>query len=351
MKRIANLLTAKEDTLLNVFKLRSMVRENDTLAVLMYGSPDPDAVASAMALRELLTRTGKLSRCDFIATEPVVRMQNAELVREMRVEILLLDKVDLALYRLFAVVDAQPTFFGDALKDVRPQIVLDHHPCKTVWHAELADIRPHYGAVSTIMTEYLLAARVKIPKKLHTALLYGIKSDTNNFERDASLEDIGAYYFNFMRANRQLIRRIEMNQIPERYLRYFDYAVHHRRRYRDRIISFLGSVESADACVQVADFFLRIVNIYYVVIAGIQKDRLFIILRGDGYRQDCGAIAFKSFGNLGSAGGHRSAARVEIPLETLREHLHEDLSEEAVHAFLVARLRQKRKPPAKSGET
>jgi nanoRNase/pAp phosphatase (c-di-AMP/oligoRNAs hydrolase) len=344
MKRIELLLVRKEETVLNVFKLKSMVRENDTVAILMYGSPDPDAVASAMALREILSQTNPLDKCVFVATEPVIRYQNAEFIREMKVEIQMLDKVDLSGFRLIALVDSQPTFFGDLLGEAKPQIVIDHHPCKTVWHASLADVRPGYGALSTIMTEYLLAARAKIPKRLYTALLYGIRSDTVNFERDVSLEDIGAYYLTFSRANRQLIRRIELNQIPDRFLKYFDYAYQHKRRYRDRVICFLGSVESADACVQVADFFLRVINIFYVIIAGIVKDRLVIIFRGDGYRQDCGAIARKAFGQFGSAGGHRSAARVEIPLEMLRTALDGDISQEAMDRFLVQRLRRKRQP-------
>ena len=241
MKRIESLLGRKEETVLNVFKLKSMVRDQDTLAILMNGSPDPDAVASAMALREILNQTKPLAKCVFVATEPVIRYQNAEFIREMKVEIQMLDKVDLKEFRLIALVDGQPTFFGDTLGEVKPQIVLDHHPCKTVWHASLADVRPGYGALSTIMTEYLLAARVKIPKRLYTALLYGIRSDTVNFERDVSLEDIGAYYLTFSRANRELIRRIELNQIPERFLKYFDYAYQHKRRYRDRVIVFLGT--------------------------------------------------------------------------------------------------------------
>jgi nanoRNase/pAp phosphatase (c-di-AMP/oligoRNAs hydrolase) len=342
MKRIEWLLARKEETVLNVFKLKTMVRENDSLAILIHGSPDPDAVASAMALREILNQTKPLAKCIFVATEPVIRYQNAEFIREMKVEIQMLDKVDLREFRLIALVDAQPTFFGEELGGLKPQIVIDHHPCKTVWHASLADVRSDYGALSTIMTEYLLAARVKIPKRLYTALLYGIRSDTVNFERDASLEDIGAYYLNFMRANRQLIRRIELNQIPDRFLKYFDYAFHYKRRYRDRVICFLGEVESADACVQVADFFLRIINVFYVIIAGIVKDRLIIIFRGDGYRQDCGSIAIKSFGNIGSAGGHRSAARVEILMETLKTALENDLSQESVDHFLVQRLRREK---------
>ena len=341
MKRIESFLI-KEETLHNVMKLKTMFKKDYAFAVLMFGSPDPDSVASCMALQELLRQTVGLTKCDFVATEPVVRQQNIEFIRAMKVDIQLLGKIDIRPYRLIAIVDAQPTFFGAALQDVQPQIVFDHHPCTTVWHAELADIRENYGALSTMMTEYLLAAKVKIPKKLHTALLYGIKADTNNFERDVILEDISAYYLNFARANRQLIRRIELNQIPERFLKYYDYAYRNRRRYRDRMMSFLGRVESVDACVQVADFFLRIVDISYVIIAGIVKERLVIIFRGDGYRQDCGAIAAKAFANYGNAGGHRSAARVEIPIDTIREVIGNDISQEAVDRFLMQRLRGKR---------
>lgn len=341
MKRIESLLV-KEETLHNIIKLKSMIRQDDSLAILMYGSPDPDAVASAMALQELLRKTTGLTKCTFIATETVVRQQNAEFIRAMRVTIHLLSSINLKEYRFIAVIDAQPTFFGEALKDVHPQFVFDHHPCTTVWHAELADVRDKYGALSTIMTEYLIGAKIKIPKKLYTALLYGIKADTSNLERDVILEDISAYYLNFLRANRQLIRRIEMNQIPDRFLKYFDYAYHNKRRYRDRIISFLGKVDSVDACVQVADFFLRVVDVYYVIVAGIVKDRLVVIFRGDGYRQDCGAIAKRAFGNYGSAGGHKSAARVEIPIETIKDILHDNLSEEKIEQFLVQRLRGKR---------
>jgi hypothetical protein len=50
---------------------------------------------------------------------------------------------------------------------------------------------------------------------------------------------------------------------------------------------------------------------------------------------------------LGTAGGHRSAARVEIPLETLKTVLDDDLSPEAVDRFLVQRLRRKDQPVAK----
>ncbi|HOJ50969.1 MAG TPA: DHH family phosphoesterase [Syntrophales bacterium] len=350
MRRIEDILGQKEETVFNVFRLKSMVKAGDALAILIYGSPDPDAIASAMALKELLKHLVGLTHCVIAATEPPRRVQNVLFIKAMRIDIQLVGKLNLRAFQHIAVIDAQPTFFGALLDGIQPQIVIDHHPVTTVWHAKLADVRQNYGALSTIMLEYLLAAKIRISRRLYTALLYGIKSDTNNFERDAILEDIGAYYFTFARANRELIRRIELNQIPERYLKYFEQAFSYRRRYRDRVVCYLGRVENADVCVQVADFYLRVVDIYYVVIAGIVKDKFIIVFRGDGYRRDCGSIALRAFGKFGSAGGHRSAARVEIPLESLSEVLPADFPQRPVEQFLLQRLRRRAKGLGTNGK-
>ena len=67
---------------------------------------------------------------------------------------------------------------------------------------------------------------------------------------------------------------------------------------------------------------------------------------------NCGAIASRTFGRLGSAGGHRSAARAEIHLDKIREVLAGDLSYESVEQFLLQSLevpRQRR--PGGQAET
>ena len=184
------------------------------------------------------------------------------------------------------------------------------------------------------MTSYLVGARIRIPRNLHTALLYGIKTDTDNFDRETSAEDIRAYTYHSRHANLRLIRRIELNQTPIRYLKYFDHAFHHMKHYRGRRVGFLGLVESPDVCVQVADFYLRLIGTRIVVVAGIVSERLIIIFRGDGYRHDCGAMAQQACGSIGQGGGHRSAARVEIPLDVLKAELRGDLSQQNVDRFL-----------------
>lgn len=330
----------KKETEQNFKKLMDMVRPDDSLLLIMHGSPDPDAIASAMALREIIQRTKGLTKCALTSTEPLVRQQNVEFVFAMRLAISLTNKGDMNSYRLIALMDAQPSFLRDEFKAIKPHIVFDHHPREGQWQADLEDIRPNYGALSSILTEYLLCARVKIPRNLHTALLYGIKTDTGNFDRDTIFEDISAYSYHTKYANMELIRRIELNQTPGRFLKDFDHAFHHMNSFRGKRICYLGNIESADVCVQVADFYLRLIGTYYVVVAGIVGDRLIITFRGDGYRQDCGAIAQRAFGLLGKGGGHRSAARMEIPLDILKEKLGHNLSQHNVDRFLFESLKR-----------
>jgi nanoRNase/pAp phosphatase (c-di-AMP/oligoRNAs hydrolase) len=340
--KVASIIIKKE-TELNFKKLMDMIRPDDSFIFLMQGSPDPDVIASAMALREIIQQKKGLAKSVFVSTDPLVRQQNKEFVSFMRFHIHLINQVDLNSYRLIALLDAQPSFLEDALQFIKPHIVFDHHPREGKWQADMEDIRPDYGALSSILTEYLLCARIKIPRNVHTALLYGIKSDTDNFDRATIIEDIRAYTYHTKHANMQLVRRIELNQTPVRFLQYYDYAYHHMNSFHGRRVCYLGNVESADVCVQIADFYLRLIGTYYVVVAGIVGDKVVIIFRGDGYRQDCGAIAQRAFGAIGKGGGHRSAARIEAPLDALKEKLGGDLSQRNVDRFLFQSLRRDQK--------
>ncbi len=330
----------KKETEHNFKKLMEMVQPNDSLLLLMHGSPDPDAIASAIALHDIIQQTKGLAKSVFVSTDPIRREQNKELALSMRLNIRLVNQVDINSYRLIALLDAQPSFLDGVLKFIQPHIVFDHHPREGDWHALLEDIRPRYGALSTILTEYLLCSRVKVSKILHTALLYGIKTDTANFDRDTLVEDISAYAYHTRYGNLPLIRRIELNQIPISYLKSFDNAFHQINHFRGRRIIFLGDVETPDVCVQVADFYLRLIGTYYVVVAGIVDNKLIIIFRGDGYRKNCGEIAQNACGLIGHGGGHRSAARIEISLDVLKEKLDGNLSQSNIEKFLVECLKK-----------
>ncbi|MBZ4648895.1 MAG: phosphoesterase RecJ domain protein, partial [Desulfomicrobiaceae bacterium] len=78
-------------------------------------------------------------------------------------------------------------------------------------------------------------------------------------------------------------------------------------------------VESSDILVILADFFLRVHGVSATIVSGIFQDRLVVVFRGDGLRQDMGKYAQRLFGEFGSAGGHRTMARAEIPLANVSD--------------------------------
>ena len=100
---------------------------------------------------------------------------------------------ELAGYDRVALLDVQPFHSPDIPTHV--DLVIDHHPRRTNYTARIKDVRPRYGATSTIMTEYLLASDTPISSRLATALLYGIKTDTQLLGRDdyLVLADYQAY--------------------------------------------------------------------------------------------------------------------------------------------------------------
>jgi nanoRNase/pAp phosphatase (c-di-AMP/oligoRNAs hydrolase) len=200
---------------------------------------------------------------------------------------------------------------------LRPRVIIDHHPVEASSQAPFVDIRPHYGATATILIEYLRAAKIKPSVKLATSLFYAIKTDTSNFERKTTTEDLNAFQYVFRHANKALAYRIEQAEMEVGFLKYFKRAIEERRLSKGRAFVHLGRVIHPDVLVQVADFFLKVNTVNWTIVSGVHQRKLVVILRNDGLRKNAGTMAKQGFGRWGSAGGHKSAARAEVPLSAI----------------------------------
>jgi nanoRNase/pAp phosphatase (c-di-AMP/oligoRNAs hydrolase) len=287
--------------------------------VLIAINADPDAIASAMAVKRLLWR--KVAGITIAHVNVIKRPDNLAMIRLLGVPLTRWNGMDLSGFGRVVMVDSQPAHHED-FRGLSPDVIIDHHPMTCV-AAPFQDIRPNYGAVSTIMTEYLKAAKIRPAAKLATALFYGIKTDTNNFQRQALPEDIRAFQYLFRHANPHLVRKIEYAEIRIDFLKYYRIAIEGMKIRKGRAFAHLGPVVSPDVCVLIADFFMRVNRIEYSIVSGICDGRMVIIFRNDGLRKNAGALAAQSFGKFGQAGGHKSMARAEIHLS--------DLPEEAGH--------------------
>jgi nanoRNase/pAp phosphatase (c-di-AMP/oligoRNAs hydrolase) len=297
-------------------RLYQLFCHEDRLLILI--NADPDSIASALALKRLLWR--RVCTCVISHIQPITRAQNERLVELLGISLIPYPQINPEEFNRKALVDNQPShheIFGGHQYDV----IIDHHPRLPDTAARLVDIRPEYGATSSIMTEYLRAARIKPSLKLATVLYYGIKTDTANFERPAIEADVRAFHYLFKFTRRPLVRRLEFAEFNISMLKYFQMAFNRYRLRHQRMYAFLGPVSTPDILVILADFFLRAHEIAWTIVSGLYEDKLVVIFRNDGLRKNAGALARKAFGKLGSAGGHASSARAEVLLEYLKEKL------------------------------
>ena len=72
-----------------------------------------------------------------------------------------------------------------------------------------------------------------------------------------------------------------------------------------------------------------------------------VILRNAGYRINAGRLAEDAFGELGTAGGHKSMARAEIPLAAIKKSCKDTSERETLSRFVMRRLAKAAGPQKK----
>jgi nanoRNase/pAp phosphatase (c-di-AMP/oligoRNAs hydrolase) len=314
MKNHSNQSFPKSATIAEkVRRLWEIIGPEDTLAILIQA--DPDAIGSALALKRLFWRRAK--KIFIYRLNPIQRADNLALIRLLRIDLQPVRNLKPALISKWAVVDSQPGHFPE-FREIPFDIVIDHHPCVEEPQARFFDVRENLGATATIMTEYLKGAKITPSHKLATALFYGIKTDTDNFVRGAVMEDVSAFSYLYRFANLNVIKKIESSEMTRRTLASYRLAMERVTFLKDIAYVHLGEVENPDVLVIIADFFTRLAEAVWSIVSGVHKDRLIVIFRNAGLRGNAGKTARLLFERWGaSAGGHRGAARAEMPLEAL----------------------------------
>ena len=283
--------------------------------VLIVINADPDAMASALAVKRLLWR--KAAGVTISNINVIKRPDNLAMIRLLNINLTHVDQINPDHFTRFVMVDSQPNHH-ESFSKFQFDLIIDHHP-DTKPGAPFLDIRPTYGATASIMTEYLRAAKIKPSTKLATGLFFAIKTDTSNFERQTLIEDLRAFQFLFRHANAHLTRKIEQAEIPLGFLKYFKIALETMKRRKRRVFVHLGNITNPDICVLIADFFMRVNAVTWSIVSGVCGNRLVVVFRNDGIRKNAGNVAKSSLGSFGSAGGHKSMARAEIQISDIAD--------------------------------
>jgi nanoRNase/pAp phosphatase (c-di-AMP/oligoRNAs hydrolase) len=318
----------------------------DRVLIMLHNDPDPDAMASGLALRNVLRRTKATAIIG--AIQGVTRPENLRMVNLLDIHVETVTPEMIHEFDRVAMVDVQPHYFGGLID--RVDLVIDHHPEQPGYTAVFKDVRADYGSTSTILTEHLRAVDVNISERTATAMLYAIKSDTLFFNRQTNRVDIEAFSYLYPLADAAMIRKMEGAEIT---LERLDYVIkaHQNGRLVDQVFcGFLGVSPREDFIPYVADFFLQLEDVKWTIVAGVVGEMLVVSVRNLGYSKNAGEFARRVFADIGSAGGHRAMAKAVVPLQAFRKKFGVAEQDDVAHRLQELVMQFLHEPPASGVE-
>jgi nanoRNase/pAp phosphatase (c-di-AMP/oligoRNAs hydrolase) len=283
------------------------------LGVVVHDNPDPDAIASAMALKEI-AKTYGIESTIFYHGE-IGHQENKAFVNLLDIDLNRMEETDISDFQNIALVDCAVPGSNNMLdRDTHVGIVLDHHPVEDAEiDADYIDIRPNIGATATILTKYLQELNIDITSNLATALLYGIRTDTQDFKRNTDPADLSAASFLYPLADHEILEQLERPSIATETLEVFGEAIKNRQVFGSYLLSNVGTVRDRDTLPQAADYLLNLEGISTSIVFGVSKDKIYLSGRSNDIKINLGDVMKRAFGEQ-SAGGHATAAAAQVPL-------------------------------------
>jgi nanoRNase/pAp phosphatase (c-di-AMP/oligoRNAs hydrolase) len=308
--------------------------------VFMHSDPDPDAIGSALALRDIARAQGVDAAAYHFGE--IAHQENRALVNLLDLDLTGLDSAefDPGVFAGIALVDhSRPGVNDDLPGDTPVDIVIDHHPPRGPVNATLLDVRTDVGATSTLLVDHLRGLDVDIDDRVATALLYGIRVDTRDFSRDITGTDFEAAAFLLSQADMGVLERVEQPSISGDTFDTIGRAIKNYEREGSIVISSAGRIAHRDAIAQAADRLLMIEDVTVAVVFGFTAGTAYVSGRTRGSDVDIGETMRHAFAGLGSAGGHTDMAGAQLRTDTLGS-IAEDgrLTEGTVGGVITGRL-------------
>jgi len=300
------------------YRLWRMLSGAGRVLIMTQNDPDPDAIASGMAVQALID--GDAHAAPIATLGAVTRNENLSMIRLLKTDIKTIDRAEIKDYDRIVMVDVQPPYFEKGLFP-RVDAVIDHHPYPPEYQAEFIDVNVSYGATATMLCEYLTAGGISISERLATALLYGVITDTMLLARESSTHDFDAFSQLWPLANQQMLANMSRPRLDPEELNYIVRAIHNRRMYGSFLYIWLGPVKREDVIPRLADFSLQIGETTISAVCGVHEGSVIISIRNFGADTDAGGLASELFSRWGSAGGHRSMAKAIFPVTKVKKEL------------------------------
>jgi len=289
-----------------------------TLGIITHKNPDPDAISSAMALAAIARHANPAKlKCRIFYEGLIGHQENRTMVNLLDIKMERITPSLLQECTYLALVDCP----GPGVNNTLPpkthiHIILDHHQngAHGEPNNEFSDIRPGLGATASILTQYLQELDFPVDKKIATGLLYGIRSDTKDFRRNVTPQDLNYAAFLLPLTDIDLLDKIMSPSLSQETLDVLGSAITNRKVHSGYLFSNVGYIRNRDTLPQAADLLINLEGVNTALVYGITDESIIMSARNRDIRLHIGNVLAEAFGDIGDAGGHPNMAAATIPL-------------------------------------
>lgn len=287
-------------------KLINTLNRENSIFIQTHDFPDPDSIAAAFGLQFFLKEKGIVAEILYegeLQTNPVERM-----VKDLGIVMKNVDEV--ALHDDVQIIIVDGCAGNENITNQRGKIVgvIDHHLGGDAEDVAFVDIRPDYGSCSTIVALYIQENDIKLIPAVATALAIGLHVDTNSLRRRTTQIDVEVFSFLYNHVDQKLFGPILRNNVFQKELIIYEQALKRVRIDQKFAFYYFPEQCSQNLLGILADFFLAIKEVEFVVLCAQSDSRIIFSIRNENSKWNAAAIIKKALKGLGAGGGHKDMA-------------------------------------------
>jgi nanoRNase/pAp phosphatase (c-di-AMP/oligoRNAs hydrolase) len=297
-------------------ELLSVIDKERKLYVQMHRPPDPDCLATAAVLSDMLRSVGYYPQ--IVYTGLISKPETMELIDNIGIKIIRLDTESnrnlIAPDDQIIVVDCQKENSNVTRLPGEYIACIDHHPDLASSGYAYSDIRPEYGACSSLIFEYAQEYGYEINPVQAALMIYGIRIDTDDLSRRKYLLDIDIFCALYKIANLDILSNIGRNSIRPEDISTTIVAYENLTIKNNVAYSFAGDDKAKESLAELADKLISLADVSFVVVYSKCFNGYNFSIRSQVLAMHAGKIAKYAFANAnGDGGGHMYMAGGIIP--------------------------------------
>ncbi len=299
-------------------KLLRLLDGKKNILVTTHMHPDPDALASAMAMTVLLKAKLKDALVTTSVKGQVAGGINQNFAELSKVSLTPWEEQKLAEYDAIVLLDTQPPFaFSPLPAEIPAFAVIDHHrPSGRKPKCEFCDVRTDVGASTSIVFSYFMELEVPISASLAASMLYAIESDlAGSAGTPGELDNMALANLTLL-ADTHTLYQMRHVRLPQSYFEMYATGLANAVYFGHALISHLDEIDTLEKTAVLADSLLRFDKVDWVLVTAVHDSKLVLSLRTIGDKMTASDMIRRLLKDAGTGGGHRRKAGGSIPLET-----------------------------------